>query len=336
MKGFHVEHERELINVLADGHLFVLDKRQRKEGRTLLISHTELHTLQAQEKCCWVQRFLVMAEERQEAERWFQRLREEQQYDKAQYVCWMLSGEALLQRSMQLLECWTVELEEHARLRVVDRQARLDRMMPPHMILPSLFLTDFPNVSNARVLSSLGLTRIVNASRYRNVHEEDERFRYLEVDVSDIDSESISDHFESVFQFLQGASAEAPVVVHCQMGVSRSATLVIAYLIKQLRLTLRQAVWLTRSCRSVIFPNAGFLQQLLEFEEKTLGQASIDMKALDPRDYLTITEMFRVDEPPELEPLRPGVFLQRETQLIWRHEVVIGVMREGGNEELFH
>lgn len=48
------------------------------------------------------------------------------------------------------------------------------------------------------------------------------------------------------------------VFVHCWAGVSRSSTLVIAYLMKELELSLIQATLLCRKGRSVIYPNPGF------------------------------------------------------------------------------
>lgn len=51
------------------------------------------------------------------------------------------------------------------------------------------------------------------------------------------------------------------VFVHCLMGVSRSATLVLAFLMIAEGLTLREAVAAVKPHRD-IFPNPGFLQQL--------------------------------------------------------------------------
>lgn len=51
------------------------------------------------------------------------------------------------------------------------------------------------------------------------------------------------------------------VLVHCLMGVSRSATLVLAFLMIAEGLTLQEAVAAVRPHRDVC-PNPGFLQQL--------------------------------------------------------------------------
>lgn len=51
------------------------------------------------------------------------------------------------------------------------------------------------------------------------------------------------------------------VLVHCLMGVSRSATLVLAFLMITEGLTLQEAVAAVRPHRDIC-PNPGFLQQL--------------------------------------------------------------------------
>uniref|UniRef100_A0A287CWD7 Dual specificity phosphatase 13B n=1 Tax=Ictidomys tridecemlineatus TaxID=43179 RepID=A0A287CWD7_ICTTR len=60
------------------------------------------------------------------------------------------------------------------------------------------------------------------------------------------------------------------VLVHCVVGVSRSATLVLAYLMLHQQLSLRQAVITVREHRW-IFPNRGFLHQLCQLDKKLRG-----------------------------------------------------------------
>src|SRR4051794_23033696 len=59
------------------------------------------------------------------------------------------------------------------------------------------------------------------------------------------------------------------VYVHCRMGISRSATLVLAYLIMKRGLSAQEAVRTVRKHREII-PNQGFLKQLCELNELVL------------------------------------------------------------------
>ena len=56
-------------------------------------------------------------------------------------------------------------------------------------------------------------------------------------------------------------------MVHCAMGVSRSTSLVLAYLIKHKHLTLKQAYEMVSERRTCVGPNQGFWRQLLEYEK---------------------------------------------------------------------
>jgi protein-tyrosine phosphatase len=58
------------------------------------------------------------------------------------------------------------------------------------------------------------------------------------------------------------------VLVHCYAGVSRSASIVIAYFMHKHKLSLLDAMKLVKSKRSCISPNVGFLLQLKEFEKE--------------------------------------------------------------------
>lgn len=68
-------------------------------------------------------------------------------------------------------------------------------------------------------------------------------------------------------------SPSAKVLVHCVVGVSRSATLVLAYLMLRQQMSLRQAVITVRQHRWV-FPNRGFLHQLCQLDQKLRGAGS--------------------------------------------------------------
>jgi len=59
------------------------------------------------------------------------------------------------------------------------------------------------------------------------------------------------------------------VMVHCKLGSSRSAAIVLAYLMLKRHLPAPEAVSLVRSKREIC-PNDGFLQQLCDLNEQLL------------------------------------------------------------------
>ena len=57
------------------------------------------------------------------------------------------------------------------------------------------------------------------------------------------------------------------VFVHCHAGISRSATVCIAYLMQQQKLTVDEAYKFVQSKRPIISPNLGFMGQLMAFQK---------------------------------------------------------------------
>jgi len=88
-----------------------------------------------------------------------------------------------------------------------------------------------------------------------------------------------TDSFDKAFQFIDNASNEkSRILIHCAAGVSRSSTLLIAYLMKVNKWTFREAYEHVKKRRPIVSPNAGFLRQLLEFEKQLFnGRASANM-----------------------------------------------------------
>lgn len=70
-------------------------------------------------------------------------------------------------------------------------------------------------------------------------------------------------HFDETHAWIAKALAEGgQVLVHCYAGVSRSASIVIAYVMKELNLDFDTAYQLVHRARPVVSPNEGFEKQL--------------------------------------------------------------------------
>lgn len=84
-----------------------------------------------------------------------------------------------------------------------------------------------------------------------------------------LDEKKASDWFEPVFQELDRAVlGHKKVLVHCQAGISRSATLIAAYLINRCVLTPSQAVTFLQSKRACVDPKDPFIDFLNYYKKK--------------------------------------------------------------------
>ena len=87
--------------------------------------------------------------------------------------------------------------------------------------------------------------------------------------------EEIDESLEKALEFIGKAEASGGLcLVHCHEGKSRSVSVTLAYLMKQQKFSLAEALAYVKSKRPVARPNAGFLKQLLAFELKVLGSNS--------------------------------------------------------------
>lgn len=71
------------------------------------------------------------------------------------------------------------------------------------------------------------------------------------------------------------------ICIHCKLGYLylpyRSATLVLAYLMKYHRMKLIDAHAYVKNRRPLIRPNAGFWKDLVDFEKKLFHKNTVDM-----------------------------------------------------------
>ncbi|KFD47962.1 hypothetical protein M513_11139 [Trichuris suis] len=90
----------------------------------------------------------------------------------------------------------------------------------------------------------------------------------LLVKISDQESENILEHVSKVNDFIHAARLTGgSVLVHCMLGISRSVTFVIAYVMSVTDLGWREALKVVRSTRHRASPNFGFKRQLQAFEK---------------------------------------------------------------------
>ncbi len=86
--------------------------------------------------------------------------------------------------------------------------------------------------------------------------------------MDDAATQDISQFFLPICQILDRAKQEGKqVLVHCAAGVSRSPTLVIAYIMWSQKKTRKEAYEYVSVKRPIIDPNDNFMDQLAEFED---------------------------------------------------------------------
>jgi predicted protein tyrosine phosphatase len=96
-----------------------------------------------------------------------------------------------------------------------------------------------------------------------------------------------------VDQAMQSGTTEAPanVLIHCAGGISRSASVALAFLVSVAGLSLKEAYEQVRLARPVIAPNAGFFCVLLDLERERHGRESmLRPKSMHQRTFTAIPD----------------------------------------------
>ncbi|XP_041938134.1 dual specificity protein phosphatase 13-like [Alosa sapidissima] len=139
---------------------------------------------------------------------------------------------------------------------------------PFNEVWPRVYIGDAHTAQDKALLRSLGVTHVVNSAD-GPAHIDtgpgfymDTCIQYHGVEAPDSKDFDLSPYFYPTADFIHsGLSQGGKVFVHCARGISRSAALVLAYLMIQERLSLAEAAKVVRKHRNIL-PNAGFLSQL--------------------------------------------------------------------------
>ncbi|KAL1400268.1 hypothetical protein pipiens_002084 [Culex pipiens pipiens] len=142
----------------------------------------------------------------------------------------------------------------------------LGQMDAPTEIFDHVYLGSEWNASNLEELQRNGVRHILNVTR-----EIDNffpgMFDYFNVRVYDDEKTDLLKHWDNTFKYISRAKMEgSKVLVHCKMGISRSASVVIAYAMKANNWDFDQALKHVKLKRTCIKPNKNFIAQLETYQ----------------------------------------------------------------------
>uniref|UniRef100_A0A9J7WYC8 Dual specificity phosphatase 16 n=1 Tax=Cyprinus carpio carpio TaxID=630221 RepID=A0A9J7WYC8_CYPCA len=155
----------------------------------------------------------------------------------------------------------------------------------PTRILPHLYLGCQRDVLNQELMQQNDIAYVLNASNTCPKPDFIPDSHFLRVPVNDSFCEKILPWLDRSVEFIEKAKASnASVLVHCLAGISRSATIAIAYIMKRMDMSLDEAYRFVKEKRPTISPNFNFLGQLLDFEKKLKSASESPLKPRPPSD----------------------------------------------------
>jgi len=153
--------------------------------------------------------------------------------------------------------------------------------LPSSIIEGTLYLGSFAHARNLKIFHQLNIGLVINCAREIPNYHSDPTIKYFKMDLNDDTHFNLMPFFDQVFDVLnQHNNQQQAVLFHCASGCSRSASMVIAYLMKLNGWTLKQSYDYVKEHRSKIKPNPGFIECLIGYEKQlypTMEVPSIDM-----------------------------------------------------------
>ena len=146
------------------------------------------------------------------------------------------------------------------------RRRTNDNSEPSQILDPWLYHGDWTQANNVKLLETLSITHIVNVTERSLL---DQSRQILHIPSQNSLTADLLKSFHTTNTFLETCREQDDrVLVHCQRGVSRSSTIILAYLMYHKKWTVLQAYEYLLTKRQQAIPNHVLLLQLIRFEHE--------------------------------------------------------------------
>jgi len=149
-------------------------------------------------------------------------------------------------------------------------EKRFHTVEHPAQIRKRLYLSDWKSAKDGNLLMKIGISHILNCAKELNHSTENHsHFEIMKLELQDKSSQRLSQDYDRAYEFIHKCrSSGGKVLVHCQQGVSRSASFVAMYLMYTENCSFDAAMAIMSSKRHIVQPNSGFIRQLRALEKK--------------------------------------------------------------------
>lgn len=141
-------------------------------------------------------------------------------------------------------------------------------------VFPGIHVGDNSAAKNTSYLKKLGITHVINTAQGNSSGSVNTNEKYYEavgikyrgLELVDTEYVNISKFFKEISSLIeQILNEKGKILVNCQKGMSRSSTIVLAYLMLKQNMTAVNAIIEMKKSRD-IRPNYGFLKQIADLD----------------------------------------------------------------------
>ncbi|KAI7907130.1 protein-tyrosine phosphatase-like protein, partial [Cokeromyces recurvatus] len=130
-------------------------------------------------------------------------------------------------------------------------------------VIPHIWLGGYKALESIHFLKKNNITHILTLGHFKPCYKSNE-FIHKIIPVADNPEANIIQYFPETTEFIENAlkNGHNNILVHCLAGVSRSPTILTAYLMMTQKLRWKAALALIKRTRPFVNPNLGFINQL--------------------------------------------------------------------------
>jgi protein-tyrosine phosphatase len=151
-----------------------------------------------------------------------------------------------------------------------------DMYIAPNYVINNIYLGSDQSANDMDKMKELGITHIIVAARELKCRYPDD-FKYVQIDIDDTMDENMLNIFKHMSEYINNVLSDTnnKILIHCAAGISRSPSIVIAYLMNNTNMkTFDSAFKFLHNIRPLIDPNPNFIKQLKIYEQMILSNDS--------------------------------------------------------------
>ena len=134
-------------------------------------------------------------------------------------------------------------------------------------IIDNIYLGNHEAASNEDYLKQYSITTVVNCAHQDDIVSDYKDIKFLELNLIDDPVQNLFPKFEVAYKFIK-KNSKNNILIHCYSGISRSASLVIFYLMKEKGWDYDTCYKYAKERRPIVDPNYGFAEQLKDYYDK--------------------------------------------------------------------
>ena len=159
----------------------------------------------------------------------------------------------------------------------LQTEEELGRSYNIDKITDKIFLGGIEGATEYDYFEKEKINNVLSITNEPPIYPKEKNINHKIIKIDDIFSENIIKYLKECIEFIENAEK---IYIHCTCGVSRSSTIVLAYLMWKTHSNFDDTYFFVKKRRPEIDPNNGFRRQLKKFQD-LLKENNYDLNKID-------------------------------------------------------